>query len=148
LWPPHVGCGGGAGIHTTCPAALATRRPSLPRQRPRQQAPRTNSPPAPPRRRLGAAVTPPPPSLCHCDAIPTPPHRRRAAGLVCGVGGATAIVLPILRRRPPHVGCGGGAGFHQGLVESEILSLLRDNSWKYKMIAYRAHDNSETSIME
>jgi len=41
----------------------------------------------------------------------------------------------------PHYG-------HQGLVESDISSVLRYNPWKYIMIAYRAHDNSENSITE
>jgi len=41
-----------------------------------------------------------------------------------------------------------GASGDQRLVESEMSSVLRYNPWKYIMIAYRAHDNSENSIME
>jgi len=38
--------------------------------------------------------------------------------------------------------------YYQGLVQFEISSVLRYNPWKYIMIAYRAHDNSENSNTE
>ena len=44
------------------------------------------------------------------NATAAPPHRRHAADLVCGGGGAAAIAPLPSRRRPRHVGYGDGAG--------------------------------------
>jgi len=79
------------------------------------------------------------------DASGAPP-RALAAGVDAGT---TAV--------PAGGSCAGGvrgvdndvsAGVEQGLVKSEISSLLRYNPWKYIMIAYRAHDNGKNSITE